>query len=676
MRANDKPSAGLRDRTNHLPQDEVSVTARGLTWGYLLGLGLLALVTLAGGTLLSGILQQQADDARIINQAGAQRALSQRIAGLSLMAAHGPAEDRADAERELSRAALRMAASHAELLRTASDPIIGTAALKAHYLGGPAALDAQVTQFLGLVQSPPSGPEAARDISILAFNQLLPVLHQAVALHEADARERGRQIVKLHRFLVALALLLLLAEALLIFRPLVRRTSAMAARLRHEAVTDPLTGLMNRRAMTEALGTAMQRHESVAVIAVDLDHFKEANDAEGHAAGDALLRVAAERLRANIRKSDIVGRVGGDEFVAFLLGIACEADAMAAAQRLRDALHQPVAHRGRMLRLGATLGVALAPMDADQPDTLLRAADEALIRAKRKGRGTIGRATPDDAARVLRDAAILRALKPVHEAPLPGLVAHLQPIVSLADGSVRGLEALARWHTAELGQVPPDEFFTVAQRAGLATLVSRHVRGQALASHAALRRDGLRVGRLALNLSAAELLRDGVVEDLEEQCASLGLELNGITIEITEDALLDRVAHTTLDRLAALRGRGAHLSLDDFGTGTSGLAQLLRLPLDEIKLDRSFTRRLGRDGRAERIIEGTIRLAHSLGLEVVAEGIEDAAQAHQLCDLGCEMGQGWLYAPALPEHELRDWLAAHAQPESIIIPLRRVAPAG
>lgn len=667
---------GLRDRPSHLSRDVAAATSRGLTWGYVLGLGLLALLTISGGWIISSLLHGQSEHAAIINQAGAQRMLSQRIAAFAEAAVDPAAPDHATARQEVALATARMAASHAALLSRAMHPETGTPALKAHYLTQDAPLDHAVTQFLeltaGLVSSP-DGREQARRVRAIALHPLLPQLHQAVGLHEAAARAQVHHVGQIHLLLLAAALLLMLVEVLFVFRPLVRRAAALAGRLRHEADTDPLTGLMNRRAITTALTTSMAQGESLAVIAVDLDHFKEANDAEGHAAGDALLCVTAERIKANIRHLDMVGRVGGDEFVIFLHGLSNEEAALAAAGRIHDALHLPVSHQGRLLRLGATIGVALAPMDADRPEAILRAADEALIRAKRKARGSIGRATPADTVRAEREASIIRSLAQIAGGGLPGLTAHLQPIISLKNGAVVAVEALARWQCPQLGQVPPDEFFPIAARAGLAAQISNAARGHALAAYVGLRREGLQPGRLALNLSAAELLQQGVVERLERQCADVGLDLDALTIEITEDALLERVAATTISRLAVLRGGGAKLALDDFGTGTSGLAQLLRLPLDEIKLDRTFTHNLGMDGRAERIVEGTIRLADSMGMHVVAEGIEDEAQARKLHELGCEMGQGWLYARAMSLPDLRDWLGARQAEAGNVIALRRPA---
>ncbi len=438
-----------------------------------------------------------------------------------------------------------------------------------------------------------------------------------------------------------------------------------------QASTDQMTGLANRKTIIEVITAAVTAQEPLAVIAIDLDHFKETNDAAGHAAGDALLRAAGKRMQEIVRSNDVVGRIGGDEFVILLRGELDKTRAGLVAERIRVALHLPVSHGNGMLRLGATLGVALVPGDAETGEFALRVADEALVRTKRSGRGRVGWACREDGTRAAREAVVIRSLHQLAHGALPGLTAHFQPIVDLRSGVIVAVEALARWECGELGQVPPDEFFSVAARIGLAAQLSEVARDQALAGYVRLRREGLKVGRLALNFSAAELLQEGVVLQLERQCADLGLDLDAVTIEITEDALLARVASTTISRLVALRGSGAKIALDDFGIGTSGLAQLLRMPLDELKLDRTFTRNLGMDGRAERIVEGTIRLADSMGMSVVAEGIEDETQARKLRDLGCNLGQGWLYARAMSEDDLRDWLSARQRDAGRVIPLKR-----
>jgi len=442
------------------------------------------------------------------------------------------------------------------------------------------------------------------------------------------------------------------------------------------ALTDPLTGLPNRRAAVDLLEAALARREPMAAVALDLDHFKEANDAYGHGAGDAILREVAARLRKATRPGDIPVRFGGDEFVVFLAGTATAEGVVSVAGRLVRALSDPVSYEGTLLRTGATAGVAVAPDDAASAEALLRLADEALIGTKRLKRGSVGRATAADAHRVAREAAVMRFLKEADPVSLPHLSAYLQPVVDLRSGHPVGLEALARCYHPEIGTISPEELLATAERIGLSHAVSRQVRAHAFAAFAGLRRDGLAPSRIAVNVSAAELLRSDVVDVLEAQVAAAGLDASSLSVEITEDALLARVAKSTTRRLAELRGHGMRIALDDFGTGTSGLSQLLHVPLDALKLDRTFVARLGTDERAERVVEGVVRLAASMRLEVVAEGVETEGQAAMLRSLGCDFAQGWLFGRAMALPDLREWLVAHHGGGLNVVPLRGAARAG
>jgi diguanylate cyclase (GGDEF)-like protein len=432
--------------------------------------------------------------------------------------------------------------------------------------------------------------------------------------------------------------------------------------VRGMALTDVLTGLPNRRAVMETLTDRVVRGDDVALILVDLDHFKEANDAEGHAAGDSLLCATADRLRASVRPGDLVGRIGGDEFAVLLLDLADQSMAAEIAQRISDALHRPVMHDGKLIRLGATLGVAVTPGDAQEPETAMRVADAAMVRAKGECRGTVGRASPGDPERLVRAAAIVRAFDGVdmdHDA-MPSVMVHFQPIVSLrhdssAVSSIIAVEALARWSHPDLGEVPPSE---LVQMIGLhrTSGLWRMVREQAFTAFANLIQGGLVDVRLALNLSASEVSMADIALQLVDHAERVGLSLAAVELEITEDVLLDRVSDRTLDQLAALRGRGARLVLDDFGTGNSGLSQLLRLPLDGLKLDQRFVRRLETDTRAEEIVRASVSVAHGMGLKITAEGVETEQQAAMLRSLGCDAAQGFLFARPMPATVLKTWL--------------------
>ncbi len=655
----------LRGATDHRRQDVASRASRRIIAAGALGFALLASLAIGATVTFAHLQRNHASSIDTIGLAGDQRTLAAQIVALA-------GEDAPD-RTAIAIAARRFADTHAGLTKGPHPPAQATAALAAHYLTGDAALDGLARAFLRQVESG-DDPAALRR---LALGPLAASLDTAVGLHITAAAAQDAVVAQRHATTMLVMLLACVALALLVIRPLARQLAALASRLDREATLDPLTGLLNRRAVSTALEAAMAAGLPVAVLAVDLDWFKETNEAEGHAGGDALLCAAAARIRQAVRQDDVVGRLGGDEFVAVLVGVDDHLMAERVAQRLCDALHQPVRHNGRMLRLGATLGVAVAPLDATNPAVLMRAADDALLRAKRSGRGSYGRATPTDTARIERDAAILRAIGAA-DGSLEGLSAHFQPIVSLADPrTVLAFEALARWTTPTLGAISPGEFIPVAQRIGRLPWLGAQVRGTALRGFARLRAAGLPAPLLAFNLSAAEIMRGDVVEAIEHDVDAAGLSLSCIEIEITEEILLDRVSSKTLDQLAALRGRGARLALDDFGTGNSGLAQLLRLPLDKVKLDRTFIRGLGCDRRAEEVVRATLSLARSLGFEVVAEGVETEDQADALRALGCTAAQGFLYARPMDMGALQDWLAALGpSAPGIVVPLRGTARVG
>jgi diguanylate cyclase (GGDEF)-like protein len=669
-----KPPPRARGGLLRRPSPLITAAAqmrRRLTYGYMLALIVLAVLTLSGSLILSNLVMRQSDAAAVINRAGAQRMLSQRIAALVVDAAGLEGASKQQSLNDLEAAAAQMRVSHEALTIGDHAAARRTAALEALYFGGPAPLDSMVRRFLAEVDSVSLAIRAARGadpaaiaaVRDQALGPLLARLHQAVALHEAAAKRGVGQAIAFHWAVVAATLLVLVAEVFLIFRPLAREVFVLADGLDREARRDMLTGLLNRRAMGEALTEVAASGSAVAVIAIDLDHFKEVNDAEGHAAGDALLRAAAARLPLAVRAGDLIARIGGDEFAVFLVGVGDHYTANDVAVRIRDSLHQSVQYGSRTLRLGATLGVAIVPQDADSAEAGMRAADDALVRVKLTERGGIGWASRQDSERVARVAAILRAFDaagPLGE--LAGLSAHFQPIVSLSGPPVGpprlvALEALTRWHHPSLGDIPPAELIDAIGPERTARL-GRAVRDDALRGFAALRPAlpaGVRVG---LNLSASEVARRDMVAQIGDQVQAAGLTLQDVAIEITEQVLLERVSTRIIDQLTNLRDRGARLVLDDFGTGNAGLAQLLRLNLDAVKLDRRFIHGLGDNERADAIVRATLSLAHGLGLEVIAEGVETVQQSAILRRLGCDAAQGYLFARPMDSGALRGWVEA------------------
>lgn len=647
---------------------------RRLTCCWVLALGLVALAAVGATLLTVRLALAQRDHGAIVAEAGSQRARAQRLAAfLPELLKEDPFEVEL-ARLEVARITERLEAVFARLAAGDQAPARATEALRAHYFEGPYALAARLARFLAglhallrdLEDGQTADAEAAAALRAEALGPLLGLLDEAVTLHERHARAAVDRLVLASLVVGGLALVLLAAIGLGVFRPMTAGLARTVQSLSGLAHSDPLTGLANRRAVIEALSDAIAAGRELAAVAIDLDHFKEANERVGHTGGDALLVAVAGRLRQLVRSDDIVGRLGGDEFVVFLLGITDERTLQPIIERIRGVLHEPVPFEGRVLPLGATLGLALCPADARNPEVLLRIADEALLRAKRERRGSVGRARREDTlaveiAQELRTA--LDASAP--EFPMPGLAAALQPIVALDaspdDVSVLGVEALARWTHPRLGPVPPALLFgTVADRES-AVRLGRRVRRLALAAFATVRPAVPGGVRLWLNLAPAEVLDESLVDRLLADLEETGVAAAEITLEITEEVLLDRVSETNLARLAELRRHGTSLALDDFGTGSSGLAQLLRLPIDTIKIDRRFVAALGRDRRAAEIVRTTVALASALDMLVVAEGVETAEQTRLLAELGCAAVQGNRIGPPMAETELRRWLARARQ---------------
>ncbi|MCI3927479.1 bifunctional diguanylate cyclase/phosphodiesterase [Paenibacillus sp. TRM 82003] len=408
------------------------------------------------------------------------------------------------------------------------------------------------------------------------------------------------------------------------------------------------------RAVEEA-GRDRDGQPEVALLLLDLDRFKEVNDSLGHHAGDELLRAVGERLRRVGRESAAreVVRLGGDEF-ALLLGAAPPvAESVAAA--VHAALEAPIAVEGLQVRVRASIGLAALPSAALDASALLRRADVAMYRAKTRGLGTF---TYDVAADEFASGDRLATAELVREAVQQrALTLHYQPKVDTGTGRVGGVEALVRWYHPTRGLLYPDAFLPVVEGAGLMEEMTVAVLEQALdqARDWYLAGDALAV---AVNLSASSLSDPRLPDRVQRLLAERDLPAHLLEIEITEDFLMaDRErAQVILD---GLRRRGVRVAVDDYGTGYSSLAYLRQLPVDDLKLDRSFVTDLGSDPRALAIVRSTIMLAHSLGLRLVAEGVEDAETCRELTDAGCDVVQGWYFSKALPAAELTAWLLRH-----------------
>jgi diguanylate cyclase (GGDEF)-like protein/PAS domain S-box-containing protein len=430
---------------------------------------------------------------------------------------------------------------------------------------------------------------------------------------------------------------------------------AQAALNEHQALHDGLTGLANRTLFRDrvdhAVKSARRAGAHAAVMIVDLDGFKEINDSMGHAAGDELLVELGGRLRAAARSSDTVARLGGDEFGLLLPQASISGHVRAAVERMQRAIESPITLHGVELSLEASIGIALYPDDGEDVETLLRCADSAMYHAKTEKSGWAFH----DSSRIPQDTARLTTMGQLRQAlDQRELILHYQPKAFLADGAVHGVEALLRWDHPSRGLLAPDEFIPVAQRTALIKLVTLYAIDEALRQCRAWLDDGLRL-TIAVNLSARSL----VDADLPTQVAALlqrwNVDPHLLEFEITESAMLIDPPRTKLI-LEGLSAMGVRLSIDDFGTGYSSLQFLRRMPVSEIKIDRSFVMNMDSDEDDATIVRSTIDLARNLGLDVVAEGVATEHAWSRLKDLGCTAAQGSYLSCAIPAPELHAWL--------------------
>jgi Amt family ammonium transporter len=420
----------------------------------------------------------------------------------------------------------------------------------------------------------------------------------------------------------------------------------LAENLAHQALHDALTGLPNRVLFVDRLTHALARTrragtDAVAVLFLDVDRFKVINDSLGHEAGDTVLVDVAARLARVLRPSDTVARFGGDEFTVLCDDVAGEDEARVIAQRIVDVFEdEPFVLGGRDVYLSTSVGLAVAHGELDHPEDLIRDADAAMYRAKERGRA---RFELFDAEMRAHAVARLEVETALHRALDHGeLRVHLQPFVDIGRGEVDGYEALVRWEHPARGLLEPAEFIPLAEETGLIVPLGRYVLREACATAAGW---SDACATVAVNLSARQLAQPDVVEVVAEALAESGLVPERLCLELTESAVLEAGAAETLHRLKAL---GVRLALDDFGTGWSSLAHLRAFPIDVLKLDRSFVSGLGTEPQDTAIAAAVIALGHALGVRCVAEGVETAAQLAVLEELGCDTGQGFLFAAPGP----------------------------
>jgi diguanylate cyclase (GGDEF)-like protein len=438
-------------------------------------------------------------------------------------------------------------------------------------------------------------------------------------------------------------------------------TVELAAKQReneYQAMHDALTGLPNRalflRNLHDAIA-AMAPGQRLAVMIMDLDHFKEINDTLGHHVGDLLLKEIGPRLSGVLREGDLMARIGGDEFGVVLPDLPHEIVAVQIAERLASGLEQPLPVEGLALDVSGSIGIAIYPEDSNEVETLLRRADVAMYAAKEGGGGF-------ELYRPELDRHSPHRLTLVSQVR-PGLenrefVLHYQPKVRLRDGRTTGVEALVRWNHPDRGLVPPDQFIPLLERTVLLRPLTYYVLDHALRQWRSWSRRSIDLG-LAVNLSPRSLLDARLPDHVAEMLAHWDVPPSSLTLELTESFLMADSGRS-LAVLAELAEVGVRLSIDDFGTGYSSLSHLKRLPIAEIKIDRSFVMHMTEDANDAMIVRATVDLGRNLGLQVVAEGVEDRMTAERLVELDCDLAQGYCFSRPLPAAELTRTLAADA----------------
>jgi diguanylate cyclase (GGDEF)-like protein/PAS domain S-box-containing protein len=425
-------------------------------------------------------------------------------------------------------------------------------------------------------------------------------------------------------------------------------------RLEHQAIHDPLTDLPNRRLFMDRLGQALRRtrrqRNQVAVLFMDLDGFKVVNDSLGHEVGDLLLTVVAQRLGRCLRPEDTLARFGGDEFVVLVEDVEDADEAVRVAERIIDALRERFVLDGRELYARASIGIAIGEDRTKDPDGFLRDADTAMYWAKDEG-GAYAVFDPVMYEKAIDRLEVENDLGRAVEQE--EFVVHYQPILSLQTGEVFALEALVRWEHPERGLLDPDEFVPMAEEGGLIIPMGEQVLREACLRAKEWQEAHPRTPPLVMsvNLSARQLARPDLADTVEGILKEAGLEGSCLTLDVTETVYVRALAGNTAT-LERLRGLEAKISIDDFGVGYSSLAYLKRLPADFLKIDRSFVKGLGEDVEETAIVRMIIELAHTLGMEAIAEGVETEEQAQRLKEMGCDLAQGFYFSKPLPPEEI------------------------
>ena len=448
-----------------------------------------------------------------------------------------------------------------------------------------------------------------------------------------------------------------LGEALEMFNSMASALEGGQENLEHQAFHDTLTGLPNRSLFHDRLVHALERqtrdHKPLAVLLVDLDDFKTVNDSLGHAAGDELLRFVADSLLSSLRPADTAARLGGDEFAVLVEDMRGRQDAIRVADRIISAMHQKLVIEGKEVFVHGSVGIAITH-GGDSADEVLRNADVAMYAAKSGGKDRYqifdGAMHEGVMERLDLKADLQRAVERNE------FVVHYQPLFDLSTQRILGAEALVRWNHPSRGMVLPEEFIPLAEETGLILEIGRFVLEEACRQVSWWQMEFDPSLSVSVNLSGRQLQESNVLDMVKTALSSGPVSGDSLTLELTESVLM-KDSESTIEKLNALRALGVHLAIDDFGTGYSSLSYLGQFPIETIKIDRSFTEGVANGPEDSALARAVIKLADTLGMKSIAEGVETQAQVEQLAGFGCQVGQGLLFSPAVPPQELEALLA-------------------
>ncbi|HTV69771.1 MAG TPA: EAL domain-containing protein [Rhizobiaceae bacterium] len=677
--------------------DQATKTAGGdrlimmIKSAYWVALLIIAAMAMATYVFLQQMMAEQQQDEGIRSLVAAQKALSQRVVYLANAVDGVPQDKKAATLRSLEKATAEFEKNYDLLLsKTAADPlsparldpttIENVLFAKPHHLDyfsmGLAAngwrLAAALKSELGLDGSTGgylAGKESATLDETVA-NVTLAGYEELGRRLKTQANERLASMLSVHKALFYTTIGVIVLIALFIFRPM----SEMILRRTHElvdarnsmafiAVHDGLTGLHNRSFLTDHFDTliksAYRRNERLAVLQIDLDRFKQINDTLGHAAGDFVLVATAQRMRESCRASDLCVRLGGDEFIMILNAAGSSEDINSVAKRILTRINDPINFHGATILPGASAGIAVYPVDADNANDLIVHADLALYSAKKQGGGNFSFFSEELRLELDHRKQLERDLKVAIEAR--DFSVYFQPQVSLTNGSITGVEALVRWKHPERGMVSPGEFIPVAEKSGLMADIGRIILSKAIAEAAQWYRDGIEFGRLAVNVSGTELREPDFDTFLFETLEAAGLPPQKLSLEIVESVILDDEKTGIAAKLRYIRAAGVHLELDDFGTGYASLSHVNPNEIDRLKIDRRFVQNINLNGDNSKIVRAITELARGLGISIIAEGAETEAELNSLLSIGCDQVQGYSIAFPMPDAQAREWLASRSK---------------